>query len=188
MNYGVVLLWGERSTDEQYQASRGNAILGGSNLVGSLEDRQCRRCGRRWISSDIATADGSAKHVEVGRDACLKHEQNTVTGPQRAKLKIPPPVRYIKSNRDEPQLPGRRGISLFPTITLFVLVWIVGLLLVADIVCSDGWVSASIGRSGACSHHGGVGRIPYILALVAAVVAAANFHSFRQRRADRRNR
>jgi len=41
--------------------------------------------------------------------------------------------------------------------------WIVGIgvflfamILVPEAVCSDGWASPSIGRQGACSHHGGV--------------------------------
>jgi hypothetical protein len=44
-----------------------------------------------------------------------------------------------------------------------VLGWIVGLdlflvgqIFVPAAVCSDGWASPSIGRQGACSHHGGV--------------------------------
>ena len=37
--------------------------------------------------------------------------------------------------------------------------WLAGVLLLsllADPMCADGWRSSSIGRQGACSHHGGV--------------------------------
>ena len=37
-------------------------------------------------------------------------------------------------------------------------------------VCSDGWASGSIGRQGACSHHGGVqGRWSPTLSLIIAI-------------------
>ncbi len=36
----------------------------------------------------------------------------------------------------------------------------VGQSIVGPVVCHDGWHSSSIGRQGACSHHGGVNRGP----------------------------
>lgn len=38
--------------------------------------------------------------------------------------------------------------------------------------CADGWASPSIGRSGACSHHGGVGHgnpLPFLMSVLAGV-------------------
>lgn len=43
--------------------------------------------------------------------------------------------------------------------------------------CSDGWASPSIGKQGACSHHGGVNRSPrngvLILSILGGFLAAA---------------
>lgn len=47
-------------------------------------------------------------------------------------------------------------------------------------LCRDGWHSASIGRQGACSHHGGVDRSKNILPLIFTGLAAwagIGFHS-----------
>lgn len=47
--------------------------------------------------------------------------------------------------------------------------------------CSDGWASPSIGRQGACSHHGGVdhakGTFEFLGSLVAAAVVGSAVHN-----------
>lgn len=49
------------------------------------------------------------------------------------------------------------------------------LLLAPERTCKDGWKSPSIGRQGACSHHGGVGGDWYFLFTVAASLASGVF-------------
>lgn len=41
--------------------------------------------------------------------------------------------------------------------------------------CSDGWGSSSIGSRGACSHHGGVSSVPWILSVIGAVAAVFTY-------------
>src|SRR5690606_31864016 len=49
-------------------------------------------------------------------------------------------------------------------------------ILIGGAVCSDGWASPSIGRSGACSHHGGVRTWPYVLIFFVSLVVSSWFH------------
>lgn len=55
--------------------------------------------------------------------------------------------------------------------------------------CEDGWKSSSIGRQGACSHHGGVDRNEGWLILAAAVASVVGFgvSSWRQSVQDGRD-
>ena len=48
---------------------------------------------------------------------------------------------------------------IFGGIATFIIVFLVLGLLLPAATCMDGWKSGAIGRSGACSHHGGVDRI-----------------------------
>lgn len=43
-------------------------------------------------------------------------------------------------------------------IVVFLACWLLGTVLAGPLTCRDGYPSASIGRPGACSHHGGVDR------------------------------
>ena len=52
------------------------------------------------------------------------------------------------------------------------IVLMVLLVLAPERTCKDGWKSPSIGRQGACSHHGGVGGDWYFLFAVAASLAS----------------
>jgi len=56
------------------------------------------------------------------------------------------------------------GISVF-----FVSLPLLSLILGPN-VCSDGWISPSIGLPGACSHHGGVDMTKRILSFAAATI------------------
>jgi hypothetical protein len=51
----------------------------------------------------------------------------------------------------------RTGPIILASFVAFWLCYLPGLFLAGPEVCHDGWHSASIGRQGACSHHGGVG-------------------------------
>ena len=73
--------------------------------------------------------------------------------------------------------------SLIPTIIVFLVSWVICLVLIGGTVCSDGWGSRSIGRSGACSHHGGVRVWPNVLALFGSIFLAFKFHEFRTKNA-----
>ncbi|XLZ68555.1 topoisomerase DNA-binding C4 zinc finger domain-containing protein [Massilia sp. SR12] len=70
------------------------------------------------------------------------------------------------------------GIGI--SILVFFAVWGLLLLLVGGAVCSDGWASGSIGRAGACSHHGGVRTWPNVLVFFISAVVAFKFHHSRQ--------
>lgn len=52
-------------------------------------------------------------------------------------------------------------IGLISGIAIYIIIRI----LLPDIVCVDGWGSPSIGRQGACSHHGGVDNSPLVYTL-----------------------
>lgn len=71
--------------------------------------------------------------------------------------------------------------NIFPTIIVFLVSWVIFLILIGGAVCSDGWHSGSIGRSGACSHHGGVRSWPNVLAFFGSIIIAFKFHKFRNR-------
>lgn len=74
--------------------------------------------------------------------------------------------------------------------------WLVGIIvflgsmillsiLLGGAVCSDGWASASIGRRGACSSHGGVdrtaGAIKFLLSIGATVWAVVAYSAGREK-------
>jgi len=61
-----------------------------------------------------------------------------------------------------------------------------GLRMVVHTTCGDGWHSPSIGRRGACSHHGGVDRIAGNLVLFGSGAAAWLAWSYIENREERR--
>lgn len=186
-NYGVVLLWGERTAEEAHQATRGNAVLGGSNPAGQQEDRQCRRCGHQWVALDN-TPRGEEQALKTRKAAAPRPVLAQTEIPRRAATQTPAAAPAPRRYGPPPPKPAQPVIALWPSLLVFVLVWVIGFVIMGAVTCYDGWASPSIGRSGACSHHGGVNPFPRIIAFVAALVVAFNFHGFRQRRADRRGR
>jgi len=66
-------------------------------------------------------------------------------------------VSYVSMRR---RLQGIKQLLSHPffmgLLTFFILLKVMTPL-IQPTVCSDGWVSGSIGRRGACSHHGGIG-------------------------------
>lgn len=169
-NYGVQLIWGLAGVRDTYRASRGDAVLGGDNLHGSRADRHCRRCAHRWCSGD-GVAEGAARPPQVVPPSPAATQARSARVPGTVERgRIPPPPR----------------VGWAPTLILFAAVWFVGILLAGTVTCSDGWASPSIGRRGACSHHGEVNSLPRLLALLAAAAAAVCFHRFRLRRARNR--
>ena len=70
-------------------------------------------------------------------------------------------------------------------ITVFLGAMILLSILLGGAVCSDGWASASIGRRGACSSHGGVdrtvGAIKFLLSIGATVWAVVAYSAGREK-------
>ena len=64
------------------------------------------------------------------------------------------------------------------SVILFVLTYVFVLALIGGAVCSDGWSSGSIGSRGACSHHGGVSKIPGIISFVFSCIAVFYYNSY----------
>jgi hypothetical protein len=182
-SYGGPLLWGVRSEEEQYQAERGNAVLGGVNLENSASDHHCRLCRHRWVVGNASTVTITlpVQPLPPGQD-----DQASPPDPKKVLSSLRRPT--IQAASEKHLTPARltSPVTLGPSVVVFFIAWSVGLSLVGGLVCSDGWASGSIGHSGACSHHGGVSRLPQILALFAAATIAFNVHSFRQRRAARK--
>lgn len=74
-------------------------------------------------------------------------------------------------------------------ISLAVVVFIISMIglkaLLGPNTCRSGWQSPSIGRSGACSHHGGVDRSRSQLAFFGSLAAGGAAWFFFQRRRER---
>lgn len=70
----------------------------------------------------------------------------------------------------------RKKVSVIPAVVVFVVLYAGLRILIGGAVCSDGWASPSIGRSGACSHHGGVRTWPYVLIFFVSLVVSSWFH------------
>lgn len=62
--------------------------------------------------------------------------------------------------------------------------WILIAVLIGPAMCRDGWRSPSIGRQGACSHHGGVSRNGPI-GLLAVVAGIGAYFATKYLREDR---
>lgn len=71
------------------------------------------------------------------------------------------------------------------SIASFFLFFCYGVLFFGELGCSDGWNSSSIGRQGACSHHGGVdalnGGSIFLGALIVSIVIFALVAKFGKR-------
>ena len=67
----------------------------------------------------------------------------------------------------------------------FLVLTFAGNAIVGPAVCNDGWASPSIGRQGACSHHGGVNELPKYLVLIFAgfggVIAGSYYSGIQSR-------
>ena len=61
-----------------------------------------------------------------------------------------------------------RSPTFYAFLALIIALIVIDLLTPA-LVCMDGWESQSIGKSGACSHHGGVNNIPVLIGTLASL-------------------
>ena len=182
-NYGVPLLWGDRSEHEKHQVERGNVVLGGTTSDNSAFDHHCRRCCHRWVGGKVSTV---AITLPMQSLSPSQDDQASTTVPTQVPSTSISPL--ISTAHEENLKPDclTRPVTIWPSVAVFFIAWLVSLALVGEVVCSDGWASGSIGRRGACSNHGSVNRLPPILALFAAALIAFKVHSLRERWAARK--
>jgi len=99
---------------------------------------RCKKCGsaeRVWFKDYCQDCNNE------------RQEKNVSLGP------------VLNKPLTEAQKKRKRIINYFSTligVALFLSVTITGFAWDGSARCSDGWNSSSIGRQGACSHHGGV--------------------------------
>lgn len=177
---GVPLIFGFPHGEDFERQERGEVILAGC-VVDSDSDMQCRSCGFQWSSV---------------REFGEKAERGTVEKPTAPGLSLQSPERVgeplareaavTRRSATQPRRPTPK-VSLIPTIAVFVAAMIATSFLVGAVACSDGWTSGSIGRSGACSHHGGVNHLPGTLRLLFSLFVAWYFHLWRSSRTERQS-
>ena len=77
-------------------------------------------------------------------------------------------------------------------IAVFFILNVAGNGLIGPTRCSDGWASPSIGKQGACSHHGGVNRAPqsavFMVSILGGVIAAIFVGNNSDNRSDQNKR
>lgn len=71
-----------------------------------------------------------------------------------------------------------KNIKIF-TATVFVVALILSKMVIGPVTCNSGWKSPSVGKRGACSHHGGVAKwkssLPFFISGVTAFFFYVNF-------------
>ncbi|MBN3761143.1 hypothetical protein [Burkholderia sp. Ac-20365] len=178
---GVPLLYGFPSTDDFERAARGEVILGGCVVDFDSADQKCRKCDHSWSSTDIPAVIGSDEKE-------LRREPQTLLARDGVNSSSGGTSRALPTSTADPRgkEPGRaahpKKVSVLPAVAAFFLALIFGRLFVGAAACADGWRSGSIGHAGACSHHGGVDRLPGILLLLFSYCVALAFHRYRARR------
>lgn len=73
----------------------------------------------------------------------------------------------------------KNAIIKFLPAFIFVMVFILSMSLLGPIKCADGTSSGSIGKRGACSHHGGVSDWQTLVSFLLSCAATAWFYDFR---------
>ena len=182
---GVPLLRGFPTEEHFELASRGEIVLGGCVVDGTGHDRECRNCGHRWRASRKNAEKSQArtggrparKGSKKRRRARSAHALDPVAGTS--------PSGVPSGARSDYEVRAGNKVSLWPTLAAFVAAWLICSMLAGAAICNDGWHSGAGGRSGACSHHGGVSRLSGFLAFVVSAVVAVAVHSVRERRAQR---
>lgn len=177
---GVPVLYGFPSKDDFERNERGEVILAGCVVDAECADQQCRSCSHSWSSTDTP---GDDETDGLGYDSKALLARDGSAFPSGDPSQNGPSTRG-DSVRKRPGGSGHaRKVSLLPTVAFFILALFVGHHLVGAATCADGWRSGSIGHAGACSHHGGVSRLPGMVVLVASYFLALLFHRFRASRA-----
>jgi hypothetical protein len=166
---GVPLLWGMPDEAACIRAANREVILAGCVMGNDAHDLQCRVCAHRWTS-------------QIHRNPARRRSQMTgatatdVSGNRTKKPDAAQPEISAQSRSDR----GRSGrVDVGPSLIVFFVCFVVCMLVLASGGCADGWASPSFGRSGACSHHGGVSRAPFVIAVIASGICALGFHRIR---------
>lgn len=188
---GVPLILGFPNPEDFELESRGEAILGGCVLGDKEVDRECCNCGHQWDSVSLFADDNSNQSLEINT---IDKKQKTRKLKAQNKKQINLTIQQLKPvqidgqtiNLKKDQSSKRKRISIFPTIGVFFILILIGFALVGAASCSDGWQSGSIGRSGACSRHGGINRWPQILIFTISAIIAWLFHTYRANKANSR--
>ena len=90
----------------------------------------------------------------------------------------------MESKNDTALAPKTENSFLKSTVIITLITFIISItvlsILMGPRTCVDGWSSPSIGNSGACSHHGGVGSKPtFMFALLIAATVGGLFYKIR---------
>lgn len=193
---GVPLVWGFPNDDVLQRASRREVILSGTVINDQNVNRQCRCCGHSWRSALLPDAKihfQSVTKVAAKTPKELKSRNRAKTRVRVTQSRAATTFGVARVQSDiEPvettqsQSSKRTHMSFIPTIFVFVLSMLIAFAVAGVPGCSDGWASGSIGRPGACSHHGGVAKWPRVLAFVFSALVAMAFHRFRVSRQQRK--
>lgn len=173
---GVPLIFGFPREEDFERQERGEVILAGC-VAASDSDMQCRNCDFQWSSVRGPVEKTERDTVDT---ATIRVRSNESLQPVSE-----PTVRDAAGARlsaTHPRRPDSK-VSFIPTVAVFVVAMITTSLLFGAVACSDGWTSASTGRSGACSHHGGVDHLLGMLRLLFSLFSAWRFHLWRMNRA-----
>lgn len=203
---GIRVVWGEPDSQAIFDAEHGEVKLGGCVPANTALDRHCRSCGHQWESGLFPQNERTGK-IDMKAKVRTKASATQAAPVQRTKRKaLGRHVRSTSKTRESPSLqestvtmsatpapvynPSRKPVkpvnhvSFKPTIFVFITVLLLLLFIAGPARCSDGWASGSIGRSGACSHHGGVNGFFRGLAFFFSLITAAYFHYHRVLKAN----
>lgn len=181
---GVRLLWGYPSDEAMVLANKGEVELGGCIVLNTALDRHCLSCEHRWESS---------KHPECepasGKRGGGRRKRKVETSTNKSRSQDPTSLPPVEGSTGGAQPQGGTAaatavVSSIPAWIVFGLMLIVTFVIAGPVVCSDGWASGSLGKRGACSHHGGVSYWPQIVAFWVSAIVALQFHRFRCHRAS----
>ncbi|MFU1926162.1 hypothetical protein ACLQ9J_11780 [Bordetella hinzii] len=184
---GVPLMWGYPSDDALDAASKGELILGGDVLFDISLNRQCKQCGHQW-STYRRKESAEPAAPEPSRPNTKSESEQKTSPPNKGAAVTDHPVIGEASSPygllKNPEAQRPRNVSIAPAVVLFFVIFYVGGALV-PLACSDGWHSHSIGRAGACSHHGGINAFPIFLVFLLAAFIAFKFHGYRMKKAQK---
>ena len=183
---GVPLLLSFPSNEDFELAASGEVALGGCVVDGTGHDRECRSCGRRWRASQAKAETSPARASGWPTRTRSRKPSRSISGHALDPVAGTSASDVPSGARSDCASQAVKKVSLWPTLAAFVVAWFICSVLVGSAICNDGWHSSAVGRSGACSHHGGVSRLPGFLAFVASVLVAVAVHTVRERRAQRK--
>lgn len=181
---GVEIIWGFPSEEDFARADRQECILAGCVMDLSI-DHECLRCHHQWHSAKYVLPDAAGK---IARSSASSRSGRRRSGRKEVAKKAVGIDATRRQERISPSKKPEKSLTWAPTIIVFLLLLFCLIGVVGGAGCVDGWASGVIGRSGACSHHGGVSRLPGLLAFFASLILAGVFHNWRAKRWARRSK